>query len=178
MTNSLALQEHRPADLAAVTRGLSERAIKFAEIRASGVTLHRAVILAGYAPASKRNATSIGYSLSRDERVAALISHYARNLVQAAAPRAVRVIETVMEDKTAKPADRVRAAKVLLDKSLPTLQHHRTEGRLQHQHEHTVRPAATLDDLRREAGLLPPAPALDAEFEVIAPAADPEEWCV
>jgi len=172
---SLAVADQR-ADLATMTRGLSDRAIKFAELRASGLSLHRAVELAGYLAKDKRNATSIGWSMSQDPRVVALMEHYARNLVRAAAPRAVRVLDTIMEDTRAKPADRTRAAAVLLGKVQPTLQAHEVEGHVAHDHEHVHRVAPTLDDLRREVGLLPPtSPPIDAEFiEVVA--ADPSEW--
>jgi hypothetical protein len=165
-------QPTAPNDLA---RGLSDKAVRFAEVRASGIPLHRAVVLAGFAPKNKRNATSIGWSLSQDPRVVALMEHYAHNLVRGAAPRAVRVLDHIMSDATVKPADRTRAAKGLLDKVLPTQLHHETEGHLRHDHEHVHRAAPTLDDLRREAGLLPsPANVIDAEFEVI----DASEWVV
>jgi phage terminase small subunit len=168
-----------PANLADITRGLSEKAVRFAELRASGLSLHRAAALAGYEAKNTRNFTSIGYGLARDPRVASLMAHFAANMVRAAAPRAVKVLSDIMEDPKVKPADRTRAAKGLLDKTLPTLQHHETEGRLQHQHEHTIRQAPSMDDLRREAAGHLPAPAsnvTDAEFEVIE--AHPEDWTV
>jgi hypothetical protein len=178
---SLAISETPAPDMAALTRGLSEKAVKFCELRASGLSLHRAVTLAGFEAKDKRNATSIGWSLSQDPRAVALMEHFARNLVRAAAPRAIKVLDSIMTDTELKPSDRTRAAGKLLDKVVPTLLHHEAEGHIQHQHEHTVRQAPTLDDLRREAGLIPPLPApIDAEFEVIAPtsAADADEWSV
>jgi hypothetical protein len=166
-----------PADL---IKGLSDKAIKFAELRASGIHLNRAAALAGYQAKNKRNLTSIGFSLSRDARVAALMGYFAANMVRAAAPRAVKVLSDLMESEAIKPADRVRAAGKLLDKVVPTLMHHETEGRLQHQHDHQhTHRVVTMEDLRAEAAGHLPAPAehvIDAEFEVAE--ADPGDWTV
>jgi hypothetical protein len=179
----------RPADLAEITAGLSDKAVRFAELRATGLALHRAAALAGYQAKNKRNLTSIGWTLTADARVASLIAYYARNLVKSAAPAAVRVLQGIMEDPKNKPVDRTRAAGKLLDKTLPSLQHHENEGRLQHEHQHAHHIeglSPSLADLYREAGLPVPAHALgglpqhvtDAEFEEVSPSDADAQWSV
>jgi len=167
---------HRLPSRAELERGLTPMAIQFCELRARGFSLRKAARLAGYQASSERNFTSIGYRLDHDERCVALMEHLGRQMVRAATPRAVGTLDTIMSDKEVSPADRTRAAKVLLDKSIPSVTHHEASGQFDHRHEHLHehRVVPTMDDLRREAGMLPAAPAVDAEFEILEPA-DPAQ---
>jgi phage terminase small subunit len=162
-------------------RDLNPKQLMFASLVAHGYSFKSAVFIAGYTPASDKNARIQGTQLAADPRIAACIESFTAALLKSTAPRALRTMTKIMENPEAKDSDRIKAAGKVLDKVLPTRTAHEVQGHLEHDHRVRVEPAArTLQELYAAAGKTPPpalpAPAqiTDAEFEDVTPPGEPD----
>jgi hypothetical protein len=159
--------------------GLPEKQRLWALYRAEGASLAQATYRAGYDPSNRASAKAWGFQLSVSPPVAAAVAAISRQLLKTQTPRALATVNAIMEAPTAKDVDRLRAAKMILDRGgVPSVQEHHTRN--EHLHHHTAGPQApTMSQIRAEidgrAGVYPTAEPIDAEFEPVAPA-PPYEW--
>jgi hypothetical protein len=167
--------------LPAEAQRIPERQKLWALYRAEGASLVQATFRAGYDCKDKNSAKALGHQLSVSPAVASAVQAITAQLLKTQAPRALATVTGIMESPKAKDVDRLRAAKMVLDRGgLPAVQEHHSTGRVEHTHRHEAGPS--LADLYREAGLplpanlAPAAPVTDAEFEEVAP--DDEPWSV
>jgi phage terminase small subunit len=173
----------RAITLPPVAASLRPKQIMFARLVAAGFSYVAAAKMAGYAYKSEASARNHGSELASDPRIAELVRTFTAALLKSTAPAALAALSKVMTSDTAKDSDKVKAASKIIDKTVPTLTRHETEGHLQVDHQHHIDAGSpTLAELYRRAGVEPPAhliearaPVIDAEFEDVTPDADAEE---
>lgn len=149
----------------------------------TGCSNAKAAQLAGYSGGSK-TWKSKGWALAHDARVQAAIHEEAQKLIRSTAVMAINVITDIAKNPEAENKDRLKAAVELLNRSgLHAQSEHRVvvEDRRTEQEMltriHVLAKGLGLDaeQLLGNAATALPAPAIDAEFEVVDLAGDYED---
>ena len=178
--NALAIRGPRGEviELPAEAHRLPEKQRLWALYRAEGASLAQATYRAGYDPKDRASAKAWGFQLSVSPAVAAAVVAISRQLLKTQTPRALATVNAIMENPMAKDIDRLRAAKIVLDRGgAPAVQEHH----IQAEHHVTTERAPTMDEIRAEIEGRRPPPSgpepIDAEFEPVAGPLDlPDEW--
>jgi len=165
----------RQIGLPTAAHGLTEKQVLFARYVSLGLSYTAAIKAAGYQPSNDATAKVMGSQLASDERVSELIKVFTAAMLRSSGPAALKTLNDVLADPKAKSGDRIKAAKIVLDKSQATKVSHEVQGEITHHVEHEQ--ARSLADLYAEAGIEPPdqrrlpsSDVVDAEFEVLEPA--------
>jgi hypothetical protein len=127
---------------------------------------------AGYGtPTSSNQSLSvIAARLVSDDRIRAAIVEFSRSVVRAISPDAVRAVRDLI--KNPKARDHARALAMVLDRTDPieTTHNVKIDDRRPPSIEVTDKVIARIAELARRAGapgLPPPAPVIDADFQVV-----------
>ena len=118
----------------------------------------------------KNGFSNMGWRLLQNDAVRRAVTEECRKWFHSAAAAAVAEVHRIVGDKTAKDADKLRAAAMVLDRTDPATSVQRVE--VEHQHVHTLNAAEIekrIAELAAKVGVKAPPPAvvIDAEAEEV-----------